>query len=168
MQKVVPHQQVTNPMQLHSLLLSAAAPPALHAVRSVASLASQVGQGFAHALSDIGSSEKQGQGAAVDGEAKPTITEQLGEIASRLRTWLGKQGVPGPFELNLAVDAIGNEQLDFASAGVADGPALLEQNPKLLQELRRLAASLQAATSGLASARVQLRITDSDSQASVL
>lgn len=153
-------------MQLQSLLISAAAPVALHTVKSVASLASELGRSFAQVFDEVGRSGTEGSEVAADG--KPTVSEQLGEIASRLRDWLGKQGLRGPFELNLSVDAAGTEQLDFAAPEVATGPALLEQNPKLLQELSRLAASLQAATMGLASGGVHLRISDSDSQARVL
>lgn len=156
-------------MQLHSLLLGMATPLAVSTAQSVGSLAASAGHSFAQALDGIrtaasGSAAESEVSGAGAGSKKPTVSEQLEAIAGRLRKWFGEHGMQRPFELNLAVDAGGVEQLDIAGEEAPSLQQLLQQRPDLRTELSQLAASLQAMTGALGAGSVNLMINDERSQ----
>lgn len=159
-------------MQLHSLLLGMATPLAVSTARSVGSLAASAGQSFAEALDGIrtAASGTAASGTVAENEVagagskKPTVSEQLEAIAGRLRKWFGEHGMQRPFELNLAVDAGGEEQLDIAGEEAPSLQQLLQQRPDLRAQLSQLAASLQAMTGALGAGSVNLMINDDRSQ----
>ncbi len=158
-------------MQLHSLLLGMATPLAVSTAQSVGAFAANAGQSFAQALDGIrtaasgSAAESEVAGA---GSKKPTVSEQLEAIAGRLRKWFGEHGMQRPFELNLAVDAGGEEKLDIAGEEAPFLQQLLQQRPDLRTELSQLAASLQAMTGALGAGSVNLMINDDRSHARAL
>jgi len=154
-------------MQLHSLLLGMATPLAVSTAQSVGALAASAGQGFAQTLDGIRAAATNGveeSDVVGAGAKRPSVGEQLESIAGRLRRWFGEHGMKRPFELNLAVDAGGVEQLDVAGEEAPNLLELLKQRPDLRTELSQLAASLQAMTGALGAGSVNLMISDERSQ----
>lgn len=147
-------------------MMSIAAPAAINTVHSIANTASSLGRSFAHALSGSGQGgSEEVQEQANSTQASPgTFGERLQALAGKLRSWLGDNGMTGPFEIN-ATTGDGGTNVDVSGPEAARIQALVEQSPELKQQLHALAASFQSLMGAMGPSEANIRITELTSEA---
>ena len=124
-------------MHFNPFLTSIAAPAAAKTVQTVVHVAQEASQGFLRTLNQFRDATAAGAEAVAAESA--TLHEQLQNVASSFRSWLGEQGICGPFEMQFSVAANGDPIANVVGPESSKIVDLLYSNDAWLDKLCSLA-----------------------------
>ena len=129
-------------------LASFAAPLALTAAKQLASGAARTAESFSDVLQGLtNGGAVQNSPGGEQADSTTDIATNLGELASRFRSWLRDQGVTGDFQLELSN---AGAEVRVSGAAAEQVKQLLPKIPELISELQTLGKQTTSSLGSLA------------------